>query len=249
MRRSYLRSLRDEQALIPIRITIARGDQNQPAEFRFHLLDELSRNLSGVNIRILREEVDSAIPHSTRPIFNSHSLTMVFSSRQLRHSSPQTGDDFSTDTPFRLYDINHRSVTGARSPTVPTSTSIDTQPHRAVAILGAGNGVNGLPVQAAGPGTTDLIASAMSRTSLDDGEVPMGLLYGDESSLSSSMERERPLNPDLPNKNALFVFANFASYMRAPNEGSEDVKDAQLRHVQRLLEHARVSVAPSSVAK
>jgi hypothetical protein len=76
----------------------------------------------------------------------------------------------------------------------------------------------------------------------DDNEVPPGLSYGIGSSISSSMDKERPLNPDLPTRNALFVFANFASYTRAPNEGSDDVKEAQLKYVQRLLEHARVSV-------
>ncbi len=113
-----------------------------------------------------------------------------------------------------------------------------------MAILGAGKGINGLPVQAAGPGTTDLFASATARSTLDDNEVPMGFLYGDEiSSLASSAGSSgRPFNPDLPAKNVLFVFANFASYMRAPHEGTEDVRDAQLRHAHRLLEHARVSI-------
>jgi hypothetical protein len=50
-----------------------------------------------------------------------------------------------------------------------------------------------------------------------------------------------PINPDIPIKDVLFVFANFSSYMKSPNQGATGVGDAELRHAARLLEHARVS--------
>lgn len=52
---------------------------------------------------------------------------------------------------------------------------------------------------------------------------------------------DAPLNPDLPTKDVLFIFANFASYMRAPGQGHEGVDEAGLRHASRLLNYARVS--------
>jgi hypothetical protein len=88
-----------------------------------------------------------------------------------------------------------------------------------------------------------MIASAMmkSLSISDDGQVPSGMFLPEPSSLSSATPAaERPLNPDLPTRNVLFVFDNFASYMRAPNEGSDDVSEASLKDAQRLLEHARV---------
>lgn len=55
------------------------------------------------------------------------------------------------------------------------------------------------------------------------------------------VERSLPINPDLPIKDVLFVFSNFSSYMRSPNQGPAGVSGQDLRHASRLLEHARVS--------
>ena len=53
----------------------------------------------------------------------------------------------------------------------------------------------------------------------------------------------RPLSPDLPTRDALYLFCNFSSYMRSPHEGPEGVKSSEdFRDTIRLLDFARVSV-------
>ena len=58
---------------------------------------------------------------------------------------------------------------------------------------------------------------------------------------SSRYPLSRPLSPDLPARDALYLFSNFSSYMRSPNEGpggilsNDDFKDTV-----RLLDFARV---------
>lgn len=54
------------------------------------------------------------------------------------------------------------------------------------------------------------------------------------------VDHTQPINPDIPIKDVLFVFSNFASYMKAPNQGATGVSDQELRHASRLLEHVRV---------
>ncbi|WWD20166.1 hypothetical protein CI109_104642 [Kwoniella shandongensis] len=49
----------------------------------------------------------------------------------------------------------------------------------------------------------------------------------------------RPLSPDLPNRDALYLFSNFSSYMRSPNEGSGGIKAEDFKDTIRLLDHAR----------
>ncbi|WVN86847.1 uncharacterized protein L203_102021 [Cryptococcus depauperatus CBS 7841] len=50
----------------------------------------------------------------------------------------------------------------------------------------------------------------------------------------------RPLSPDLPNRDALYLFSNFSSYMRSPHEGSDSVSPEDFKDTIRLLEHARL---------
>lgn len=51
----------------------------------------------------------------------------------------------------------------------------------------------------------------------------------------------RPLSPDLPTKDALYLFSNFASYMRSPPEGAEGIRNSEdFRDTVRLLDYARV---------
>lgn len=51
---------------------------------------------------------------------------------------------------------------------------------------------------------------------------------------------EPVMNPDLPTRDALYIFANFSSYTRTPKQGSQGVRDEQLKHASRLLDFARV---------
>ncbi|WVQ79252.1 hypothetical protein IAT38_001348 [Cryptococcus sp. DSM 104549] len=53
----------------------------------------------------------------------------------------------------------------------------------------------------------------------------------------------RPLSPDLPNRDVLYLFFNFSSYMRSPHEGSEGLAAEDFRHTIRLLDHARLLAA------
>jgi hypothetical protein len=51
----------------------------------------------------------------------------------------------------------------------------------------------------------------------------------------------RPLSPDLPYRDALYLFCNYSSYMRSPGEGPDGVESGDFRDSVRLLEYARVS--------
>ncbi|KAK8849541.1 hypothetical protein IAR55_004876 [Kwoniella newhampshirensis] len=53
----------------------------------------------------------------------------------------------------------------------------------------------------------------------------------------------RPLSPDLPNSDALYLFSNFSSYMRSPHEGGEGVRAEDFKDTIRLLDHARALAA------
>ena len=54
----------------------------------------------------------------------------------------------------------------------------------------------------------------------------------------------RPLSPDLPTRDALYLFCNFASYMRSPHEGAEGVEAVDFRDTMKLLDYARVRITP-----
>ncbi|WVQ66336.1 uncharacterized protein L199_004515 [Kwoniella botswanensis] len=56
---------------------------------------------------------------------------------------------------------------------------------------------------------------------------------------SKTSPTSRPLSPDLPTRDALYLFSNFSSYMRSPDEGSEGLKADDFKDTIRLLEHAR----------
>lgn len=68
----------------------------------------------------------------------------------------------------------------------------------------------------------------------------------DPSHNSILADYTQPINPDIPTKDVLFVFSNFASYMKAPNQGATGVSDQELRHASRLLEHVRVRISSLS---
>lgn len=58
----------------------------------------------------------------------------------------------------------------------------------------------------------------------------------------------RSLSPDLPIRDALYLFCNFSSYMRSPYEGAEGIKDnTDFHDTIRLLDFARVSCARPSI--
>jgi hypothetical protein len=50
----------------------------------------------------------------------------------------------------------------------------------------------------------------------------------------------RQLSPDLPIKDAVYLFSNFASYMQSPHEGHKGVAYSDFRDTRRLLDFARV---------
>lgn len=53
----------------------------------------------------------------------------------------------------------------------------------------------------------------------------------------------RPLSPDLPDRDALYLFANFGSYMRSPDEGATGINNSDdFRDTIRLLDYARVGL-------
>jgi hypothetical protein len=57
---------------------------------------------------------------------------------------------------------------------------------------------------------------------------------------TADSEQDPVINPDLPTRDSLYVFINFSSYSRSPKQGSQGVRDEQLRHASRLLDYARV---------
>jgi hypothetical protein len=71
---------------------------------------------------------------------------------------------------------------------------------------------------------------------------PVGSTGSARISPSTRHPLSRALSPDLPTRDALYLFSNFSSYMRSPNEGpggiisNEDFKDTV-----RLLDFARAS--------
>ncbi len=129
------------------------------------------------------------------------------------------------------------------TPTDPTRVKTPIG-KKVVAINGAPTSIMGQSDSLAPPATTPTMQ--LYGLTAEDGAWPGGSdrISPVGSGLCDYNEElepaERPLNPDLPTRNALFIFANFASFMRAPNEGAEDVRESALKHAQRLLEHARV---------
>lgn len=95
----------------------------------------------------------------------------------------------------------------------------------------------------------DLTAGGARRPSLNQipsADAPLHISPVGSTGSARSPSTRHPLNrvlsPDLPSRDALYLFSNFSSYMRSPNEGpggiisNEDFKDTV-----RLLDHARVS--------
>ncbi|KAL7418888.1 hypothetical protein Q5752_006572 [Cryptotrichosporon argae] len=80
------------------------------------------------------------------------------------------------------------------------------------------------------------------RTNLGMDSLPAPQSTQDSSPLSPYPRHplERALSPDLPTRDALYLFANFSSYMRSPGEGAEGIVNHKDFHdTVRLLEHAR----------
>lgn len=75
-------------------------------------------------------------------------------------------------------------------------------------------------------------------------ETPLYPSPGSGSAKLSPSSRHpltRALSPDLPTRDALYLFSNFASYMRSPNEGPEGiVSNEDFKDTVRLLDYARV---------
>ena len=64
-----------------------------------------------------------------------------------------------------------------------------------------------------------------------------------DPSSSNRPPLSRPLSPDLPTQDALYLFSNFSSYMQSPNEGAEGIKNSEdFRDTIKLLDYARVRV-------
>lgn len=74
--------------------------------------------------------------------------------------------------------------------------------------------------------------------------MPMGNSGSFNAPSPSSIRHHfhRPLSPDLPTRDALYLFCNFSSYMRSPQEGAEGIRDnTDFGDTIRLLDFARVS--------
>ena len=89
-----------------------------------------------------------------------------------------------------------------------------------------------------------------SRINGNQSSLPSPQTYATNStSVSPSIRHPltRPLSPDLPTRDALYLFSNFSSYMRSPQEGAEGIKSSEdFRDTVRLLDYARVSTALNS---
>lgn len=60
---------------------------------------------------------------------------------------------------------------------------------------------------------------------------------------STRIRPSRPLSPDLPTQDALYLFSNFSSYMQSPNEGVAGIRNSEdFRDTVKLLDYARVRV-------
>lgn len=59
---------------------------------------------------------------------------------------------------------------------------------------------------------------------------------------STRSRQHRALSPDLPTRDCLYLFSNFSSYMRSPNEGPQGISgNEDFKDTIRLLDFARVS--------
>ena len=71
---------------------------------------------------------------------------------------------------------------------------------------------------------------------------PVGSTGSARISPSTRHPLNRALSPDLPTRDALYLFSNFSSYMRSPNEGPDGIlSNDDFKDTVRLLDFARVS--------
>jgi hypothetical protein len=92
-----------------------------------------------------------------------------------------------------------------------------------------------------GPSSPHEPKSAISNGTIQSISSPQGVT---PSSFAPSVRHplSRPLSPDLPSRDALYLFCNFSSYMRSPQEGADGIKTSEdFRDTTRLLDYARVS--------
>lgn len=76
----------------------------------------------------------------------------------------------------------------------------------------------------------------------DNIQSPEKIASSNSTTISPRTPSSRPLSPDLPNRDALYLFCNFSSYMRSPHEGSDCIGPEDFKNTIRLLDHARVGV-------
>jgi hypothetical protein len=71
---------------------------------------------------------------------------------------------------------------------------------------------------------------------------PVGSTGSARISPSTRHPLSRALSPDLPTRDALYLFSNFSSYMRSPNEGPDGIlSNDDFKDTVRLLDFARVN--------
>jgi hypothetical protein len=76
------------------------------------------------------------------------------------------------------------------------------------------------------------------------GQSPLSGLGSANISPSARRRLDRALSPDLPTRDCLYLFSNFSSYMRSPNEGPQGISgNEDFKDTVRLLDFARVSPA------
>ncbi|OWZ77934.1 hypothetical protein C365_03694 [Cryptococcus neoformans Bt85] len=73
----------------------------------------------------------------------------------------------------------------------------------------------------------------------DNIQSPEKIASSNSTTISLRTPSSRPLSPDLPNRDALYLFCNFSSYMRSPHEGSDCIGPEDFKNTIRLLDHAR----------
>ncbi|WVQ96098.1 hypothetical protein IAU59_003200 [Kwoniella sp. CBS 9459] len=152
--------------------------------------------------------------------------------------------------PQTVDERDHQFSTGLHSlpPPHPPLRKIDTSPASHSRSQSPADSVGAASPSSAHSASSLLSASPSARSPLSDNGSERNLLSPSSRSPGTQRSRsDRPFSPDLPNKDALYLFSNFSSYMRSPNEGSEGVKAEDFKDTIRLLEHARsLASNPSS---
>ncbi|WVF68558.1 hypothetical protein IAT40_003327 [Kwoniella sp. CBS 6097] len=155
---------------------------------------------------------------------------------------PQTVDerDYQPNTNLHSLPLPHPPLT--KLDTRSSSHSHSNPHHRSQSEFGT----------AASPNSAHSTSSRLSANNSPSSDSGSANNLISPSSRSPGTQRSRsgrhfPFSPDLPNKDALYLFSNFSSYMRSPNEGSDGVRAEDFKDTIRLLDHARALASnPSS---